>query len=345
MCDAIRHFQKAVKYLYCWAILIVLVSSCTHEVVILDDLDEVCFQEQVLPIIQNSCGITGCHSSGSAQDGFVATDYNNIMRIVNPGDARNSELYKVITDINSLNMMPPDRPLSREQRMLIQVWIEQGAKNTSCPDNPIDTGIIVIPPNPDTICFAQNVLPIFQSSCATTGCHDAATHAEGYVFTSYSTIMQKPESIVPFNPNGSKVYNVITKNESDDRMPPSPNSPLNSDQIDVIRQWILSGALDSDCPDLFCDTLNTISFASQVWPVIQNSCTGCHNSVASNGGITLENYNDVNSVATTIINGTPLLIGSIRHMGGFSAMPPSNMLDECTIRAIELWIDQGASDN
>jgi hypothetical protein len=330
-----------------WCIAIIflaLIASCTTDVVILDELDEVCFQDQILPIIQTSCGISGCHDIQGAEEGFVAKDYNSIMKLVKAGDARNSELYKVITAINSPEMMPPDRALNREQRTLIQVWIEQGAKNSTCTENPVDTGNIIPVPNPDTICFTQHVLPILQSSCATAGCHDAATHKEGYVFTSYATLMQKSESIVPYNPNESKVYKVITENESDDRMPPPPDPALTSDQIAVIRDWILQGAVNSDCPNLTCDTLGTISFSDQIWPVIQNNCTGCHNTTRASGGITLTNYDEIVS-ATTLVNGTPLIVGCIRHMSGFKAMPPSGSLDECTLRTIELWIDQGTLNN
>ncbi len=345
-----KKYHESMRLFCLYLPLIVFIFSCTNDVVIIDELDEVCFQEQVLPIIQTSCGISGCHDASSAKEGFVATDYNNIMQIVKAGDARNSELYNVITDINSKDMMPPDRALTKEQRSLIQVWIEQGAKNNSCSEIPVDTGVIIPPPplpppNPDTLCFVQHVLPIFQSSCATTGCHDVATHEGDYVFTSYSTITQKSGSIVPFNPNESKVYKVITEDEPGDLMPPPPSPPLNSDQIAVIREWILQGAVNSDCPDIGCDTLNNISFSGNVWPIIQNNCTGCHNSSIAGGGVTLENYMDVNSVASSQVNGTSLLVGTIRRMSGFKAMPPSGSLDECTIRSIELWIEQGANNN
>lgn len=104
--------------------------SCTHEPENLEGLDTVCFDTQVLPIIQTSCGIAGCHDG--SEEGFLAADYFSIMESVTPGDARASELYKVITDINGENMMPPDRPLTQEQRNIIQVWIAQGAENSQC---------------------------------------------------------------------------------------------------------------------------------------------------------------------------------------------------------------------
>jgi len=105
-------------------------NACRHDPVGISQLDTVCFQTQVLPVIQTSCGISGCHSSGGE---FSLTNYSEIMTIVTPGNAGKSKLYKVITEVNGVNMMPPSRPLSKEQRTYIMVWIEQGAKNTTCP--------------------------------------------------------------------------------------------------------------------------------------------------------------------------------------------------------------------
>src|SRR5690349_8075119 len=41
------------------------------------------------------------------------------------------------------------------------------------------------------LCFERDILPIFQSNCAKSGCHDAASAQDGYVFTSYQTITAK----------------------------------------------------------------------------------------------------------------------------------------------------------
>ncbi len=50
------------------------------------------------------------------------------MSMVNtPGDPRGSKLYQVLTDVNGENFMPPDHPISKEYRTLIEVWIAQGA--------------------------------------------------------------------------------------------------------------------------------------------------------------------------------------------------------------------------
>jgi hypothetical protein len=318
------------------AFIIAILPACHHESLVIEDLDTVCFYGQVMPILQ-TCGITGCHDG--SEEGFLPASYQSIMLSVAPGDPRGSKLYQVITDIYSEEMMPPDRPLTEYQRSLIQVWITQGALETTC-----DTGdgSIVIPS--DSICFVQHILPIFISNCAMSNCHDGLSQGEEedlFALNSYSTIRQH---VIPFNPSASHAYEAIT-GEGEEFMPPSPNKPLTTSQIESIRQWIVDGALNSDCPELACDTNGTISFAAGVKPIIDNNCVSCHNSSVTKGGINLDGYVPVKSCAETMRNGTSLLTGVIRHKAGFSAMPPGSSLDECSIRKVELWISQGRLNN
>jgi uncharacterized membrane protein len=320
----------------------IILVSCTHEPVAFEGFDTVCYADQVSPILNNSCGISGCHNAASAEEGFVAGSYASVMTIVEPGEPRKSTLYKVITNVWGEHFMPPENPLSKEERNIIQLWIAQGAMDTDCQSNgePPDTTY----PD-DTICFNQDILPIFLSGCATTACHDAASHAEGYVLTDYTHIINSEEGIVPYSPQGSEIYEKITTNESDERMPPPPMAPLTAKQISAIRTWIEEGALNSDCPDKACDTLQDISYSIQVVPILQNNCISCHNSTTASGGIMLNNYNNVKNTAETERNGTPLLIGTIRRKSQFHPMPPSYSLGECDIRIIELWIEQGILNN
>jgi len=311
-------------------IFIVSLPSCTHDPVGIDMLQPVCFDSLVMPILQTSCGKSGCHGSGSDEGGFALTGYSSLMPLVNAGDPRGSKLYQIITDINSEEMMPPDQPLSKEQRTIIEVWIAQGAIQYNCGGS-----------NPDEVCFVQDILPMILSNCGIEGCHDAITQEEDYVFTNYSGIMQ---GIQPYNLSGSAIYRSVTNN-GEDIMPPYPMPPLNTDQITSLREWILNGALNSDCPDAVCDTINPISFTTQVDPIMQQKCVGCHNAVTTSGGVNLDGYSNVYTYATTLRTGTPVLQGVIRKMAGFQPMPPSYNLDECTIRTIELWIEQGAANN
>src|SRR5687767_10619889 len=45
------------------------------------------------------------------------------------------------------------------------------------------------PCHPDTIYFFKDVLPILVSNCAKSGCHDAVTHEEDLILTSYDQVM------------------------------------------------------------------------------------------------------------------------------------------------------------
>ncbi len=336
-------FAILVKPCFLMSFLVfVSLSSCTHDPQFVEEIDPVCFSSEVLPVLQSSCG--KCHASPGEETNFSTADYNSIMEIVKPGDARGSKLYKVITAVNSENMMPPDRPLSKAQRTLIMVWIEQGAENLECAQDTTPQAQGPVDKQGDSVCFAQTIQPLIVSSCATTGCHDAASAQEGYVLTDYSHIMGSKNAVVPYYPNQSKLYRVLSET-GEDRMPPSPRDPLTSGQKELIKKWIADGALNSDCPDASCDTTGEILFADQVFPVLELACVGCHNSNSSSGGVNLSDYAHVSNVAGTMVNNVSLLTGVIRKDPGFKAMPPSGSLDECDIRKIELWTEQGMKNN
>ena len=319
-------------------LIFAVLPACHQESLLIEDMDTVCFYGQVMPVLQTSCGIAGCHDG--SQEGFLAAGYSSVMQSVVPGDPRGSKLYQVITDINGEEMMPPDRPLTQDQRSVIQVWIAQGALETTCDTG--NGGVVIIIPS-DSICFVQDILPLFLSNCAMSSCHDGLSQEEDdlYALNSYATIRAH---VVPFNPSESEVYKAVT-GSGEEFMPPPPKSPLTNAQKELMRKWIAEGALNSDCPGATCDTLNPVGFTTQVKPIIDSYCVGCHNASSSNGGVNLNGYDQVKKYAETFRNGTPLLVGTIRHMTGFKAMPPSSALDECSIRKIELWIEQGKLNN
>ena len=94
-----------------------------------------------------------------------------------------------------------------------------------------------------------------------------------------------------------------------------------------------------------CDTASskTISFAAQVVPILQNQCStgnaSCHN--ASSG----RNLSTHTGVINTY-SGAKLL-SSIIWDGNASQMPKGSgaKIDDCSIKTIELWINQGREDN
>lgn len=316
----------------------VLSFSCTHDPQGIADLEPVCFESQIKPLIQNSCAVSGCHDATTAKEGYNFSSYDGIVAAVKPGNARQSELYKVLTDIYG-EMMPPHQPLSEDDRNLIKIWIEQGAQNTTC------GGLSGIPgQNRDTVCFNLDILPLLSSSCATAGCHDNTTAEEGYRMSSYANIVQNSNLVKKGNYPDSKLYKVLVDN-GDDRMPPAPANRLTFDQIEKIKIWIAQGALNSNCVVAACDTSGTISYASQIWPIIQNNCLGCHPATGTTNNVSLGNHTQIAAVARTMRNGISLLSGSIHQQTGFKPMPQNGMLDKCKIATIDKWISQGMANN
>ncbi|MFZ5940904.1 MAG: c-type cytochrome domain-containing protein [Bacteroidota bacterium] len=327
-------FKHAGLYLPAAGLILALFTACQHDTVNPYALSEVCFETQVLPVFQSSCGTTGCHSASDHHE-YIFTDYSQIVKAVKAGQPDRSAAYIAITASHGEGMMPPSEPLSQNNRMLIRAWIEQGALQTTCngSDSIIDTTSTWSNPY---ACFGRDILPVLRSSCAMTGCHDAASHREGYVFDSYTSTMK---AVVAGYPGSSKLYKVITANGEDDLMPPPPHEPLTSAQIDSIYNWIARGALDEDCGTA-CDTLSEISFSAVVSPMINTNCKGCHSGTAPSGGIALTNYQQVAAIAA---NGK--LTGVLKNEQGYVPMPPSGPLDACMIRQVELWVAAGYPNN
>lgn len=198
--------------------------------------------------------------------------------------------------------------------------------------DPVQDPITVSTCDPDTAYFQNTILPLVVSSCATTNCHDQVSHRDGINLTDYASII-RTGGIKAGDPNDSKFFETLTDN-GDDLMPPPPYDPLNSEQIDLIRTWIAQGAKNNSCTD-GCDTTN-VTFAGQVWPMMESYCTGCHSASAPGGGVVIAAYDDVVALAE---DGS--LMGSIRWESGYANMPTNQQLSECNINLIQKWIDDG----
>ena len=203
---------------------------------------------------------------------------------------------------------------------------------------PGDPPVASSPCDPDTVYFANDILPIFNSRCAIPGCHSGNNPPKGILLTSYASIMASGE-IVPFDPSEGDIMEVITDTDPDDRMPRPPNAPLTSEQIALIRTWISQGARNNACSN-GCDTTN-VTYALSIEPLLRNTCVGCHNAAALNGGVNLSTYGGVRTVA---LNGR--LNGAVNHLPGYAAMPlGGSSLSSCDLSAIRIWINMGSPEN
>jgi len=191
--------------------------------------------------------------------------------------------------------------------------------------------------DPD-ICFERDILPIFQSNCAKSGCHDAASHEEGYVLDNYANIVKK--GIYPGNPAASDIYQSITTATGEDFMPRDAPA-LSAASVSLIKRWILGGAIDGGtaCSTNTCDT-NNYTYSGAIAPLMQSHCVGCHSAASVPGGA-LNNYSSVKNAA---VNGN--LIGDISHEAGYNPMPKGGTkLSDCQITQVKKWVAAGALNN
>lgn len=197
---------------------------------------------------------------------------------------------------------------------------------------PCDTSIVY---------FQSDILPILQGNCAFAGCHDPVSAQHGLILNGYENLMSHGDLVIPFDLDNSELYEKITEDNLDDRMPPPPNAALSQDQILLIGKWILQGAENNSCDmSSGCDTL-LVSFASDVQPIFSTYCVTCHGSVNPNGGVVLSSYSGVSVVANS-----GKLLGVVSWANGFLKMPlGGSQIPECDINTIEAWINQGVLNN
>ncbi|MBK6545918.1 MAG: hypothetical protein IPO78_04765 [Saprospiraceae bacterium] len=194
--------------------------SCTSEFI--SDGRQICFEQEVLPILVSTCTQSGCHNSDDHEAGYDYTDLNSILSSVKPGNYSGSELYKVLTD--PFQPMPPSpfNRLTKEQIFKISLWIEQGAENLPC-----------IAPACDTteVSYNATVFPILQLYC--NGCH-AGPRPQGDV--DYNSFSGLKATITDGRFIGSILHEIgyIGMPKNGNKMPEC--------EILQIQKWVRDGA-------------------------------------------------------------------------------------------------------
>jgi len=91
------------------------------------------------------------------------------------------------------------------------------------------------------VSYSQHVQPLFDQTCAFSGCHNDATQAGNLSLTSYHNLTQRPDIVFPGNPESSLLYIRISSQQLGPQMPMN-RPPLNRNQQQGIRTWINEGA-------------------------------------------------------------------------------------------------------
>ena len=202
-----------------------------------------------------------------------------------------------------------------------------------------------LPVNSTMVCFISDVLPIFQTNCTKSGCHNADDHEKDYVFDNYDNIKKGIESKgfrygKPIEDN--EVYKFISTADPSKIMPPLCDIQLTSTQKNLIKKWIEEGYHNYDC-NKPCNSNSTYSGA--VKPLLEKYCTGCHSNCNPDGRIDLTSYDEVREFIYYPRMGENIIYGVITHTPGFKAMPVNSKLSDCQITQIKKWINDGCPNN
>lgn len=202
----------------------------------------------------------------------------------------------------------------------VLIWGIQSCKHESLSD-----------PNA-AICFERDILPIFISKCASSGCHDANRRAEGYQLDSYKKIIR--DGIFKYKPNSSELYSIITNGE----MPPRNSPKLSADEKQLIYDWIALGAKNGINCAVVCDSSNS-TFHGAVQPMMNKYCVGCHSAGNASGGVDLSTYTAIKKA----INQNLMI--SLEQNGYFPMPKGGNKLSDCCINQVKKWIANGAQND
>lgn len=230
---------------------------------------------------------------------------------------------------------PPESPLASTNNNNGN----NGTDTTGSNNNGSTDTTAVVTCDPDTVYFVQDVLPIFQANCASSGCHSGTYGAEGVRLDTYQHIMSTGH-IHPGSPGTSRAYEYMVTN-GENRMPPYPAAQLPSATTNLIYTWIMQGALNNSCDASGgCDTTN-VTFSGNINPIMQTYCVSCHSGSYPSGGISLSTYAQISNQA---LNGS--LYSSVSNDGTVVPMPyQSASLASCKVDQIRIWIQAGAPNN
>ncbi len=205
----------------------IVLASCTHLPPVPPVPDPPCdpgivdFTNEILPMIQSNCAMSGCHSSTNPVDDIDLSSYAGIRSEVRAGDPNDSELYTVLFESGEDLMPPPPMaPLTDAQKERIRLWILQGAKETNCIGD-CDTAAVTT--------YSGSIAALIQTQCI--GCHQGPTASGGVQLSNYSDV----SSAVTYR----GLLESINATSGPTAMPPS--GPMNACNIALLERWVRGG--------------------------------------------------------------------------------------------------------
>jgi mono/diheme cytochrome c family protein len=237
--------------------------------------------------------------------------------------------------------------------------VAKGAKLPKMPQLPADPKS-----NMDTnvanVSFKTDIAPILNSKCG--NCHVRRSRGE-FSLASFA-VLAAGDSIVAGKPANSRLIEVIESGEM-----PQGGGTVSPAELDKLKAWVSTGAkFDGDDPAAnlatyggpmanrqMAVTVNrpkgneTVSFALDVAPVLQEKCGRCHTGRNPRGNLDMANFRQLlrggDGGAPLKANDSKMspIIDRIRGDGVRRMPPVGDALDKDTIQKFVTWINEGAA--
>jgi hypothetical protein len=117
------------------SVALLLLPGCYKDKTVISDTGPaitrtVTFANDIIPIFNKSCSVTGCHTSGGKSPDLTASNAYNSLKVgnyFNTGNPEASVIYLWLTGKKTTQM--PVGGMNKDYNALVLAWIKQGAKN------------------------------------------------------------------------------------------------------------------------------------------------------------------------------------------------------------------------
>jgi len=285
----------------------------------------------------------------------------------NKGKAAISTAKKAMTQLKKLVKKPSPRviekikPAYKALKAGYDQMVAAGVKMPALVDLPA-TGQIAAEPGGEmaAVSFVKDVAPILNSKCGNCHVNQKRGNFSLVTFNEIST----GGGVIQGDPATSRLIEVIESGEM-----PKGGGKVSKPELDILKNWIAAGAkYDGDdrggsianlAPAMPMNTPDaaplklpkgneTISFASDIAPILVENCQRCHMINGPRGNFSMANFNGLlrgGDAGAAIKPGDAKgshLIQRLRG-DGVNVMPPNKKISDDLIAKVVTWIKEGAS--
>ncbi|HZY80415.1 MAG TPA: FN3 associated domain-containing protein [Cyclobacteriaceae bacterium] len=160
-----------------------------------------------------------------------------------------------------------------------------------------------------TSLFAAAIKPVFDTKC--TSCHNDKKSKGGLVLSTREGIAKGGEHkplLTPSSPHGSLLMKrILLPEEHEDHMPPKGKAQLSASEVQLLFQWILSGADTAKAWTRYSPSDSVRKLAEQVIRTNSKTSMGPHYTFEAASEETIERLNDPYLTVRPVALGEPAL--------------------------------------